>query len=121
MIFAREINDGLTGLVKKIDAATAKNRDCRMGSFVVFLNDDEGFDKKVKQFADNNKIKRTVLTVTGRAGPGAYDVARDAEVTVVLYVDKTVKTNYAFKKGQMKPTDVDKILGDVSKILPDNK
>src|SRR4051812_10022433 len=119
MIFAREINDGLTGLVKKIDAATAKNRDCRMGSFVVFLNDDEGFDKKVKQFADNNNIKRTVLTVTGRAGPGAYDVARDADVTVVLYVNKTVKYNHAFKKGQMTSKDVATILGEVSKILPE--
>src|SRR4051794_35725136 len=108
MIFAREINDGLTGLVKKIDAATAKNSDCKMGSFVVFLNDNEDYEKKVKQFADNNKIEHTVLTLTDRRGPGDYDIAREAEVTVILYVDKTVKYNYAFKKGQMTARDVQK-------------
>ena len=40
MIFAREVSDPLTSLVKKIDEATAKNSSCRMGSFVVFLSDD---------------------------------------------------------------------------------
>jgi hypothetical protein len=41
MIFAREITGPLTSLVKKIDAATGEHSDARMGSFVVFLNDDE--------------------------------------------------------------------------------
>ena len=45
MIFAREVSDNLTSLVKKVDAATAKNSACRMGSFVVFLNDDESLEK----------------------------------------------------------------------------
>ena len=48
MIFAREISGNLTSLVKKIDEATVKNSDCSMGSFVVFLNDEEGFEKKLK-------------------------------------------------------------------------
>jgi hypothetical protein len=29
-----------------------------------------------------------------------------------------VKANYAFKKGQMKDHDVEKIVADVAKILP---
>src|SRR5438309_9188466 len=35
MIFAREVSEPLTKLIKEIDAATAKNTDCSMGSFVV--------------------------------------------------------------------------------------
>jgi hypothetical protein len=118
MIFAREVSDPLTSLVKKIDAATAKNSDCRMGSFVVFLSDDEGLEKKLKDLAKKDKIEHTVLSIDNPAGPRGYGIAKDADVTVVLYTNRTVKANYAFKKGEMKEADVEKIVGDVSKILP---
>jgi hypothetical protein len=45
-------------------------------------------------------------------------VAKEADITVVLYVDRTVKANRAFKKGEMKEKDVDAIIADLSKILP---
>jgi hypothetical protein len=118
MIFAREISDPLTSLVKKIDAATAKNSGCSMGSFVVFLSDDEGLEKKLKELAKKDKIEHTVLTIDNPAGPRGYGVAKDADVTVVLYTNRTVKANYAFKKGELKDADINKIVGDVSKILP---
>jgi hypothetical protein len=118
MIFAREINDGLTSLVKKLDDATAQHSDCRMGSFVVFCNDEEGLDKQLKTLADKQKLKKIVLTIDNPAGPKNYDIAKDAEVTVVLYTKHEVKSNYAFKKGELKAADIDKIVSEVSKILP---
>ena len=121
MIFAREINDGLTSLVKKIDEATDKNSDCRMGSFVVFCSDDEGLEKKLKTLADKEKLKHIVLTIDNPAGPKAYKVAKDADVTVVLYTKSKVKVNYAFKKDQLTAKDIDRIVSEVSKILPEDK
>jgi hypothetical protein len=122
MIFAREISDPLTSLVKKIDAATAKHNDCSMGSFVVVLTSDEDeVQKKLKDLAKKEKIKDTVLTTDNPAGPRGYNIDKDADVTVVLYTKRNVKVNYAFKKGEMKAADVDKIVADVAKILPDKK
>ena len=121
MIFAREINDGLTSLVKKLDEAAVKNSDCRMGSFIVFCSDDEGLEKKLKDLAEKEKLKKVVLTIDNKAGPEGYDINKDADVTVVLYTKRNVKVNYAFKKGEMKAKDVDKIVADLSKILPDKK
>lgn len=118
MIFAREINDSLTSLVKKIDEATAKNADCSMGSFVVFLNDEEGFDKKLKELAKKEGIKETVLTTDSPAGPKGYNIAKDADVTVILYNKRNVKTNLAFKKGELKSGDVEKIVAELKAILP---
>ena len=119
MIFAREINGALTGLVKKVDAATAKHSDCEMGSFIVFLNDDEGLETKLKRLAKKEGLKKVVLTIeTNAAGPERYKINKDAEVTVVLYKNKTVRATYAFKKGELKPGDVDRILKDLPKILP---
>lgn len=122
MIFAREISDRLTSLVKKIDAATEKNSDCRMGSFVVFLNDDEGLEKQLKTLADKEKLKHIVLTIeTDSSGPPKYKVAKEADVTVLLYTKSKVQANYAFKKGELKDKDIEKIVNDLSKILPESK
>src|SRR5258707_7543050 len=121
MIFAREVSDPLTSLVKKIDAATSKNSDSKMGSFVVFLNDDDGLEKQLKGLAEKEKLKHIVLTIDDTSGPPKYKVAKEADVTVVLYTKGKVKANYAFKKGEMKDRDVDKIVEDVTKILPENK
>jgi len=100
MIFAREISDNLTSLVKKIDEATAKNSTNRMGSFVVFLNDEEGFTKKLKEVAKKEGLKECVLSVVdNKAGPPGYNIAKDADVTVVLYNRRTVQSNHAFPGG----------------------
>jgi hypothetical protein len=121
MIFAREISDNLTSLVKKIDAATVNNSKCSMGSFVVFLNDDEGFTKKLKDLAKTEGLKECVLTVVdNKAGPSGYDIAKDADITVVLYDRRTVKSNHSFRRGELTPQAVDRIVADLPKILPDN-
>jgi hypothetical protein len=119
MIFAREISDPLTSLVKKIDAVTAKNGSARMGSFIVFCSDDEKLEDKLKDLAKKEELKKIVLTIDNPSGPSGYKVAKDADVTVVLYNRQNVKVNYAFKKGELKDSDVDKIVADVAKILPE--
>jgi len=84
VVFAREVTDSLTSLVKKIDEATQKNSDARMGSFVVFCSDEEGLKKKLEDLADKEKLKKTILTIDNPAGPEGYDIAKDADVTVLL-------------------------------------
>jgi hypothetical protein len=118
MIFARDVSEPLTTLIKKVDAATMQNKDKQMGSFVVFLNDSEDFPKKVKEVAAKTGVKECVLSIDNPAGPEAYKVAKDADVTVVLYTKQMVKGNYAFKKGELKDKDIDRIVADIAKILP---
>ena len=120
-IFAKEMNDGLTGLVKKIEAESAKHSDCEMGSFVVFCNDDDRLEKQLKDFIAKEKLKKTVVAIDKPAGPRGYKISPDADVTVVLYVHKTVKANYAFKKGELTDKAVAQIVGDLPKILPESK
>lgn len=119
MIFAREVSGPLASLVKKIDEATAKNKSARMGSFVVFCSDDEKLEGKLKELANKEGLKNIVLSIDNPSGPPKYKVAKDAEVTVVLYVKQTVKVNYTFKKGELSDKDIEKVLSDVSKILPE--
>jgi len=117
MIFAREASPELTRLIKKIDEATAKNKDKAMGSFVVFLNDKDGLDKDLAKLAEKEKIQKTVLSIDNPAGPKEYGVAQDADVTVVLYRERVVKANHAFKKGELTDKDIEKIVAEVPMIL----
>jgi hypothetical protein len=119
MVFAREITPTTTALLKKLDAATVANSKASMGSFVVFLNDEEGAQKKLETMAKDAGLKELIVAMDNPAGPEKYKVAKEADVTVVLYdADGAVKANYAFKKGELKDKDVETIVGDVSKILP---
>jgi len=107
----------LTGLVKKVDEATRKNRKSEMGSFVIFLDKSEEIEKKVKDFADKEGIKETVLALDNPAGPRGYNIAKEASVTVLLYTDRKVKANFTFEKGKLTAADVDKIMKEVPKLL----
>lgn len=118
MIFAREVSAPLIKLIKKIDEATAKHEDDKLGSFIVFLSDSPELEKKLKEVADKENIKHTILSVDNPPGPQAYKVAKGADVTVVLYTNHKVKANYAFAKGELKDKDIKTIVASVSKILP---
>jgi len=121
MVFARETTDPVKKLIKELDGATVKNGDAKMGSFFVFLSDDEGLEKSLKTIAEKCELKKTVLTLDNKAGPEGYKIAPESDVTVVLYVGRVVKANYTFKKGEMTEKDVAKVLADLPKILPTDK
>jgi len=118
MVFARENTPEVAKLIKRIDETTVKNQGAQMGSFVVFLSDKEGLDKDLAGLAKTTGLKKCILSIDNPAGPKGYNVNKDADVTVVLYVEGTAKANYAFKKGELNDKAIDAIVADVSKIVP---
>jgi hypothetical protein len=117
MIFARNPSDELTSLITKLDAETVKNKDKKMGSFAVFCNDAEGLDSKLKTLAEKQNLKAFTLAIDNPTGPEPYKIAKDADVTVVLYTNSKVIANYAFKKGELNSAKIEQIVTDVSKIV----
>jgi hypothetical protein len=114
------VSPALVELIKKIDQATARNTKVKMGSFVVFCSDEEKLEATLKELARKEKIDHCVLSIVNRkAGPTGYDLHPAADVTVVLYVNRTVKANFAFKKGELKDPQITSILADLPKILPE--
>ena len=59
-----------------------------------------------------------VLALDTPAGPSKYKFAKDADVTVVFYTERTVKANHTFKAGELTAEKIDEVLKDVSKITP---
>ena len=117
MIFAREISEPLTQLIAKLDAATGKHRDQQLGSFVVLLNDQADASGKLQQIAKEKSLTYIVLSIDDPKGPDGFNVAADADVTVVLYQDFDVKANHAFRNGELTEKAADKVVADLPKIL----
>jgi hypothetical protein len=120
-IFAREITDNLTSLVRQIDEKIGANSDKKMAGFVVLLTDDpDAAEVRLKELAEKNKIEHTPLTVyDGVAGPEEYAIAKKADVTVMMWVDGEVKVNHVFEKGKLDKGAIAKIVKDTAKILED--
>ena len=121
MLFARDVNGPLSSLLKQFDAAVAKNKDADMRSFAVFLTDDaDAMEKKLKDLAEKQKISENVplAIVEDIAGPPAFKIDKDADVTVLLYTKGKVVSNFAFKAGELKEKDVKAIVAQLPKILP---
>src|SRR5262245_45811094 len=119
MIFAREVNDPLASLVKKLDAEVAKQGQKKMAAFVVLLTEDDAAETKLKEMAEKNGIKNVSLALDKPAGPYKKDAAvnPEADVTAVLYVAHSVKANHAFKKGEFSEAGVEQVVADLPKIL----
>lgn len=102
-----------------MDEATVKNKKKDMGSFVIFLDKSDEKEKKVKALGEKTGVKETVLALDNPAGPKGYNIAKEADVTILLYVDRKVKANFVFEKGKMTAADVEKIMKELPKILAD--
>ncbi len=117
-IFAREVNDNLASLIKDVDGLVKKNEAKQMRAFVVLLSDDAGAEKKLTELAAKHDIKSVPLTVfEGPAGPPEYKIAKDAEVTVMMWSKSEVKANQAFAKGKFDKKSSEGVIADTAKIL----
>ena len=106
-VFAREITPGLTSLVKKLEQASSS--DSKGKAFVVLLSDDDKAESNLKDLAKSEKIEKVWLTVDNPTGPKNLKIAKEADVTVVLYANKKVSKTLAFEKGKLTEKDADAV------------
>lgn len=118
-IFTRKVDDKLAALVKEVDAKIAKSGDKKMAAFVVVLSDDPAANEaKLKDLAKKEGIKSVPLTTfENAAGPEDYKVSKDAEVTVLEWVNGKVKANHSFAAGKLSDEGIKAVIKDTAKIL----
>jgi hypothetical protein len=120
-VFAREVNPQVARLIKKLDDAAVKNKADELGSFAVFCSKSDKVVDEIQKMAKAENLKETVIALEGPSGPKEFNLNPDAEVTVVLYTDLTVKTTHAFRKGELNAERIEAVVADVAKILPAKK
>jgi hypothetical protein len=113
----------LTGLVKKIDErlATAGKTPRALGAYVLFVNNSDGLDKRLRALAEKEGLKRVSLGIG--APPKNYEVANEADVTAVIYTggrrnQQHVTANFALRKGELDEAKADAIVKALSQVLP---
>ena len=117
-VFARKTTEPLASLVKQIDEKIGANG--KLKGFVVIL---PGKGDKpaggLTQLATQAGIKHVPLTIgEGPDGPPDYEIAKDADVTVLMWNGHKVKATRAFK-GELTDEDVRTVMGDIPKVLGD--
>jgi hypothetical protein len=113
----------LASLVKKIDQrldAAAGKAAQPLGAYVLFVNNADGLDKQLRGMAEKEALKRVNLCIG--APPAAYEVAPEADVTVVIYSagrrGQPVTANFALRKGELDDAKADAIVKALSEVLP---
>ena len=90
-----------------------------MFSFAVFMGDKAKLEPQLKDAAKKAELKALVLAIDDieEPIPEKYKLNKDADVTVILYVDRIVKANYSFAKCKLTDADIAAIVKDVGKIV----
>ena len=120
VVFARTGDDAMTHkLIKALDGETVKNAKADMYSFAVFSGDKAKLEPQLKDAAKAAELKKLILAIEDNEDPipAKYNLSKDADVTVILYVDRVVKANYSFAKGKLTEKDIEQVVKDVSKIV----
>ncbi len=115
-VFARKTSEPLTSLVKQIDEKIGGNR--KLKSFVVVIpKKGEDPSEALRKLATDAGIKYIPLTIgESPDGPPDYEIARDADITVLMWNRSIVKVNHAFK-GELADKDIRAVIADIPKVL----
>ncbi len=117
-VFARKTSEPLASLVKQIDEKIGENG--KLKSFVVIVPPKgERPAEALTKLANDAGITHVPLTIgESPDGPPDYELAKEAEITVLMWHNGTVKVNHAYK-GKLTATDVRTIVADIPRVLSD--
>ncbi len=116
-VFARKTSEPLASLVKQIDTKIGENK--KLKSFVVILGDDKNAADDLRTLAKESSITRVPLTLhQDPAEVPDYEIAKQADITVVMWVNHKVKVARGYK-GPLTEADIKAIMADVPKVLGD--
>ena len=115
-VFARKTSEPLASLVKQIDHKIGEHG--KLKSFVVLMTKDgEKTQAELKKLAQEAGVKHIPLTMIGEIdGPPDYEIARNADITVLMWNHAKVKVNHAYK-GELTDSDITTVVSDIPKLL----
>jgi hypothetical protein len=123
IVFARQTSDPVGKLVQGIDKALTDYKSADLRAWVTFLSDDQpSTDPQVVRWGQKQGIRQVPLGVFEDAGgPPSYRLAREADVTVVLFVKQHVVSNFAFRAGELTDERIAEVLKAVPQVAGEKK
>jgi len=123
IVFARSLSDPLGKLVAKLDQAVGEHKKAELRAWVTFLsNDQPALDPQVVEWGKKHAIRQVPLGVfESEVGPPSYRLARDADVSILLFVKQKVVANFAFRSGELNDERTAEVLKALPQIVGDKK
>jgi hypothetical protein len=113
---AKTPDDALASLAKQIDKLVADNQEKKLAAVINFTGEPtDDYKAKIAEFGTKHNLKNVSLTVTADAD--RFKINDQAEVTVMHYKGKTVKSNHAVAAGSLNAEAVKSILEGAKAIL----
>lgn len=114
VVFARTLSVPLAKLLQAFDAETAKRPGTGFKAWMTQLTDGAELDALAKWSQQQGLKSVAVGAFEDRDGPPAYLLAEEADVTVMLFRNRKVIGNFAFRAGELNEAAV----ADVMKTMP---
>jgi hypothetical protein len=113
---AKTPDDALASLAKQIDKLVADNQEKKLAAVINFTGEPtDDYKAKIAEFGTKHNLKNVALTTTADAEK--FKVNDQAEVTVMNYKGKTVKSNHAVAAGGLNAAAIKSIVEGVKTIL----
>jgi hypothetical protein len=114
VVFARKPSDSLGKLLARLDVESVARKDTGFKAWMTQLADRADLNE-LARWAQTQGLKAVpVGTFEDADGPPSYKIARDADVTVLLFVDRKVVANFAYRGGEL----TDEGVNEIEKALP---
>jgi len=119
VIFARSASDELGKLAGKLDRALAEHKAADLRGWITFIGKDhDTFDRVLVDWSKKHGLKSLPIgSFEEKDGPPTYRVAREADVTVVLFVNRKVQATFGFRSTELTGEAVSRLLKAVPGLL----
>jgi hypothetical protein len=119
VVFARSLSDSLARLVQRLDAALSEYKKADLRAWVTFLSSDQlSLDPKIVAWAQRHGIRSLPIGVFEDVeGPPSYRLSRDADVTVLFFVNQKVIANFAFRAQEMNDDQIATVMKALTRIV----
>jgi len=117
IVFARTLSPQLGKLLAQLDAAMGKQQGQKDGlqAWLTMLDDGQAdLDGRIVAFSKTHAIRHLPLgAFTDGDGPPAYRLSREADVTVILFVQRKVTASFAFRAGELTEQAIERIIAQL--------
>jgi hypothetical protein len=119
IVFARTMTDPLGKLLQGLDKAIVDNKASELRAWTTFLTEDPlKIDPQLVEWGKKQALVNVPLgAFAGIDGPPTYKLAREADVTVLLFVKQKVVANFAFRSGELSEAKIADIIKGVPQLL----
>ena len=123
VVFARSQSDVLGKLVRQLDKAVQDHQAAKLNAWVTFLAKDQAsLDAKVVEWGRRHAVSTIPLGVfEDEVGPPSYRLSRDADVTVLLFVNQKIVANFAFRADELTDARAAEVMKTLPRIVGEKK